>query len=63
VKTVEFRDGDREVPDHVAALLKGLETHTMTYDQALRVSEKRLLSDRLNQMQGDLVAEHFKGMR
>ncbi len=58
--TIEFRDGERDVPDHVAMLLRGLETHTMTYEQAIRKSETKLVSDRLNAAQQSAVAQHFR---
>ena len=61
--TVEFRDGERDVPDHVAVMMQGLPTHTMTYEEALRLSEKRMVNDTLNQAQQRMVAEHFRGLR
>jgi hypothetical protein len=61
--TVEFRDGERDVPDHVEVMLRGLATHTMTYEEAIRISEKRMVTDRLNQEQARLMTEHFRGMR
>lgn len=61
MKTIEFRDGEHDVPDHVAVMLAGMETWTMTYEQAIRASENKLLSDRLNEAQRSLVANHLKG--
>lgn len=63
MKTVEFRDGERDVPDHVAVMLQGIETHTKTYQQAIRASEQKLLTDRLNQAQASLVADHLQRRR
>lgn len=61
--TIEFRDGEKDVPDHVAVMMKGLETHTMTYEQALRASEQKMVKDRLNYEMNSLVADHFREMR
>jgi hypothetical protein len=60
MRTIEFRDGERDVPEHVALLLAGLKTATMTYDQAVRASEKKLVADKLNGLQADAVARHFR---
>lgn len=60
---VEFRDGERDVPDHLAVMMRGIETHTMTYEQAVKASETRMLTDRLNLEMKSMVADHFKGMR
>jgi hypothetical protein len=61
--TIEFRDGEKDVPDHVAVMMKGLETHTMTYEQAVRASEQKMVKDRLNYEMNSLVADHFREMR
>lgn len=60
---VEFRDGERDVPDHLAVMMRGIETHTMTYEQAVKASETKMLTDRLNLEMKSMVADHFKGMR
>lgn len=60
---IEFRDGERLVPAHVAVLMKGLETHTMTYDQAIRIANQKLVKDRLGAAQRGLIQDHFKQMR
>lgn len=61
--TVEFRDGEKLVPLHVATLMKGLETHTMTYIDAIRVANQIQVRNRLNQAQKNLVADHFRTFR
>lgn len=60
MKTVEFRDGERDVPDHVALLLEGIETYQLTYQQAIDVSNQRLVKARLADAQKSLIAEHLK---
>lgn len=57
---VEFRDGDRVVPFHVAALLEGVETWKYTYDEAIQKANEQLLRRRLNELQREAVNKHFK---
>lgn len=61
--TVEFRDGEKLVPIHVAILMKGLDTHTMTYTDAIRVANQVQVKNRLSQAQRGLVADHFRSFR
>ncbi len=58
--SVEFRDGERLVPHHVGVLMKGIETHTMTYDQAIKLANQALMKNRLNDAQRNLVSAHFR---
>lgn len=60
MKTVEFRDGERDIPDHVAELLRGVDTFAYTYDQAVRLSEQELLRKRLNDAQSTIVDEWMR---
>lgn len=62
-KTIEFRDGEQSVPDHVAELLKGIDTYAYTYEQAIRLSEQQLLKQRLNEAQRSLVDGFLRGRR
>jgi hypothetical protein len=57
---VEFRDGKREVPDHVGAMVAGLETYTMTYEQAIKAAERRMLEDHVWKAQQSLIDAHFR---
>ena len=57
---IEFRDGEKLVPHHVGVLMKGIETHTMTYDQAIKLANQALLRNRLDAAQKSLVNEHFR---
>jgi hypothetical protein len=63
MQRLEFRDGERDVVDHLAVLMAGMETHTMTYEQAVRATERKLLRDRLNEAQRKLVAGHMREYR
>lgn len=60
---LEFRDGDRAVPFHVAAMLEGVETWQYTYEEALRVANGQFVRDRLNSVQADVTNGHFKDHR
>ena len=55
-----FRDGKRVVPEHVSAILGGMETDHLTYDEAMIIANQRLESDLLNERQADIIAAHFK---
>ena len=57
---VEFRDGMRLVPDYLAAIMGRLETHRMTYEEALDAANRQIEADHLNQVETDFVAAHFR---
>ena len=57
---VEFRDGLREVPDHVAGMMTGIETWRYTHEEALRLAEQRILADRLNKVQQDVIRDSLR---
>jgi len=60
--TLKFRDGEREVPNHIASLLDGDETYTMTYEEAVQLVNKRNLGDRLQKAQDDAIRQHFRNL-
>lgn len=60
MQTVEFRDGERDVPDHVAELLRGHSVYAMTYEQAIRYAERVLERNELNRQMNRVIDEHFK---
>lgn len=57
---LEFRDGTREVPDHLADMMTGLQTFTLTFEEAQTEANKRLTRDRLNQIGDKVVSDHLK---
>lgn len=59
---VEFRDGSRWVPAHLEALfrLSGIETWTMTFQQAVESANSGLLRHHLNTAQQKTVEAHLK---
>jgi hypothetical protein len=56
---LEFRDGVHPVADHVAWLMRGVDTTTMTVEEAIRASETQKVKDFLNGAQRKLVSRHF----
>lgn len=56
---VEFRDGWREVPEHLVRLMATIPTHQLTYDQAIDRMNHDLLSDRLDKIQSKVVSDHL----
>lgn len=62
-KPLEFRDGFREVPDHLAALMTGIETFRLTYREALEKANNRQLADYLNKQQDVILRRHFEEKR
>ena len=61
--TLEFRDGRKVVPDYLYAELAQLETHRMTYNEAVKRADERrqerFIGDSLARVQSD----HFKTYR
>lgn len=60
---VQFRDEKREVPEHVRLLLLGIETYKLTYEQAIAEANDKLVRDRLNQVQADILRSHFREVK
>lgn len=60
---LEFRDGLREVPDHLADMMRGLDTYKMTYEEAQTLANQSLVRDRLNRAGEKVVADHFRRFR
>lgn len=57
---VMFRDGPREVPPHVEALLSSIPVHKLTYEQALKEANNKLMTDHLARIQAGVLKEHFR---
>jgi hypothetical protein len=58
---VEFRDGVRDVPEHVWAMLvdMGIETFRYTYEEAIRKADQEMLARRLVEARNELVRSHL----
>jgi len=57
--TVDFRDGPREVADHLAELMKDLDTYKLTFDEAVKRANDKLLADHLDKTLNKMVSQHF----
>lgn len=57
---MEFRDGERDVLEHVAAMLSGVDTFAYTYEEAVRLSETMMLRRRLDAAQDRIIERHLK---
>jgi len=55
----KFRDGTREIPDYMHDMMQGLETHKMTYAEALIEMNKKPLRNFLNRTVERTVSRHF----
>jgi hypothetical protein len=60
---IEFRDGVHAVPDHVAMLLRLVDTTTMTKQEAIRASETAMVRNHLNTIQRKVQTRHFRENR
>lgn len=61
--TIRFRDGERELPDHLVIRLQGIDTRRMTYDEAMDAANKREFADYVNGEQKRMVREHMERLR
>lgn len=55
-----FRDGERDVPDHIATWMTGIDTARLTYEEALVEMNHKTERDFLNRAQSRFVAGHFR---
>lgn len=57
---MEFRDGIRVVPEYLVPAFRRLETHRLTYDEALAQANRSIETDYLNAQQDKVLAAHFR---
>lgn len=62
-REIEFRDGKRLVPDYLGAIMAGLETHRLTYEEAILRANKRMEADFVNAQRDHVLAAHFREHR
>lgn len=60
---IEFRDGTKVVPHHVAAILAGIETHKFTYEEAIKLANSGMLRSALGTIQRKTIDGHFRENR
>lgn len=58
-----FRDGEREVPDHLALWMTGIDTARLTYEEALVEMNKKMERDFINRAANATVRAHFSENR
>lgn len=57
---IQFRDGPREVPPHVEVLLTSVPVHKLTYEQAMKQANDKLLIDHLERAHAGVLKDHFR---
>jgi hypothetical protein len=62
-REIEFRDGMRLVPTYLAAIMEGLATHKMTYEDSVLAANKQMESNHLNAQRDKILAAHFRELR
>lgn len=62
---IEFRDGERSVPEHVAKLIALAEIDPVryTYEEAVEITNDQLLRSRLNDAMWKVISGHFRDHR
>lgn len=58
-----FRDGARDVPDHVEALLKGIDTYKLNFDDAIAAANRKLMNEYLGKSVDKMINDHFRVRR
>lgn len=61
ILTVEFRDGERDVPEYFVRLLSAssIDFHAVTFEEARDLLNHAMERQYLNNFQEQLIAEHF----
>jgi hypothetical protein len=60
VVTVEFRDGERDIPMYLFRLMAGMTTYALTYDDAVAEVNTKIAADQANRMMNKVIREHFR---
>lgn len=58
-----FREGEREVPDHIGTWMTGIDTARMTFEEALVEMNKKMERDYINRAMGKTIQAHFRDHR
>ena len=59
---IEFRDGERSVPPHVASniAIAELDPVRYTYEEAVKLSNDAIMKNLVNNFQRDMIYKHFR---
>lgn len=60
---LEFRDGKFVVPEHLAALMTGMDTTMYRYQQAVDSVNSGMLTEHLGKVQQRTIDQHFEKVR
>jgi hypothetical protein len=58
-----FRDGKREVPEHLAEMMAGMETFRFNFSDAIDEANRRQMGEYLSKAQNQAVRDHFEKFR
>lgn len=58
-----FRDGKREVPEHLAEMMAGMETFRLNFADAIDEANRRQMGEYLSKAQHDVLRTHFEKFR
>ena len=59
---VEFRDGEREVPDYVATQMSGLDTYKMTLKEALDAVNEQNFRNVVDKHVDEIIDAHMRNL-
>lgn len=63
LEELEFRDGRRWVPKHLALMMSDLETYRYTYDEARLEANSSAVRRHVDGKLDDIITGHFKRLR
>jgi hypothetical protein len=58
-----FRDGKREVPEHLAEMMAGMETFRFNFADAIDEANRRQMGEYLSRAQQEALRSHFEKLR
>lgn len=60
---LEFRDGPRVVPPHVAQMMSDIETYRFTFEEAMKLANASAMKNYLAKAQRSVISDHFRENR
>lgn len=60
---LEFRDGKRNVADYLATIMRKIETHRYTFNEAIHMANRQLERDHFDAQRSQIIKEHFRNLR
>ena len=59
---VEFRDGEKEIPDYLADLMAGIETYRLTLREAIDEANAQMLGRYVTKLGQEAVDDHMRDL-